>query len=118
MKRHLRLMLLLGALLGLFGQGIAIAHVPSPAVTQTKPMSSDDCMQMMAQAEHQKPGTPCKGMTLDCIAAMGCAVPVVLAEPSALPATLPVLVPAPPIAASRPLPARVIAPEPEPPTLI
>jgi hypothetical protein len=117
-KRVLQLALILGALLGLFGQGLALAHVASPPAAHPMQMSSDDCMQMMAQAEHEKKQAPCKGLTLDCIAAMGCTVPLTLAEPLILPAALPVAALAPPMAASQPLTARVIAPELEPPSLI
>ncbi|MFX7930421.1 hypothetical protein ABTK36_19895, partial [Acinetobacter baumannii] len=36
---------------------------------------SEDCMKMMAQ-QQQPTQKPCKGMTLACIAAMGCVVPM------------------------------------------
>src|SRR3546814_18163083 len=36
---------------------------------------SEDCMKMMAQ-QQQPAQKPCKGMTLACIAAMGCVVPM------------------------------------------
>jgi hypothetical protein len=40
---------------------------------------SEDCMKMMAQ--QQQPGQkPCKGMTLACIAAMGCVVPMAVRD--------------------------------------
>lgn len=81
MKRALHLFLLLGALIGLFGQAVAYASV-QPAVSAPMTMSamsnsgmSEDCMEMMAQ--QQQPGQKrCKGMTLACIAAMGCVVPM------------------------------------------
>lgn len=81
MKRALHLFLLLGALIGLFGQAVAYASVQS-AVSAPITMSgmsdsgmSEDCMNLMAQ--QQQPGQkPCKGMTLACIAAMGCVVPM------------------------------------------
>src|SRR3546814_2619291 len=73
--------LLLGALIGLFGQAVAYASVPS-AVSAPMAMSgmtdsgmSEDCMKMMAQ-QQQPAQKPCKGMTLACIAAMGCVVPM------------------------------------------
>src|SRR3546814_20032543 len=73
--------LLLGALIGLFGQAVAYASVPS-AVSAPMAMSgmtdsgmSEDCMKMMAQ-QQQPAQKPCKGMTLACLAAMGCVVPM------------------------------------------
>ena len=41
---------------------------------------SEDCMKMMAQQQPQQ--KPCKGMTLACIAAMGCVVPMVVRDDS------------------------------------
>jgi hypothetical protein len=86
-KRALHLFLLLGALIGLFGQGIAYASLPSSAPAPMKMSApttmsgmadsgmSEDCMKMMA-GQKQPGQTPCKGMTLACIAAMGCVVPM------------------------------------------
>ncbi len=83
MKRALQLFLLLGALIGLFGLEGAYAGAPrmsAPAAATamaTMPMDAD-CMAMMAK-EARKPQPmpgPCKGMTLDCIAAMGCVLPM------------------------------------------
>src|SRR3546814_14972444 len=80
-KRALHLFLLLGALIGLFGQAVAYASVPS-AVSAPMAMSgmtdsgmSEDCMKMMAQ-QQQPAQKPCKGMNLACIAARGCVVPM------------------------------------------
>lgn len=81
MKRALHLFLLFGALIGLLGQEAAFASGP-PAVSAPMAMSgmadsgmSEDCMKMMAQ-QQQPAQKPCKGMTLACIAAMGCVVPM------------------------------------------
>lgn len=41
-----------------------------------------DCMEMMEKQQPEPTQKPCKGLTLDCIAAMGCTVPIVLKEPS------------------------------------
>ena len=80
-KCALHLFLLLGALIGLLGQEAAFASGP-PAVSAPVAMSSmaassmsEDCMKMMAQ-QQQPAQKPCKGMTLACIAAMGCVVPM------------------------------------------
>ena len=81
-------------------------------------MSPGDCMKMMAQADGEKREAPCKGLTLDCIAAMGCTVPLTLAEPFVLPASLPLAQLEPTTDVARALTARVVAPEPEPPSQI
>lgn len=83
MKQLLALLLLLGAMTGLWGQEAAFAAGPSFAPVMAMqhsdnqadmPMSAD-CMAMMQNAP--QPGQkPCKGMTLDCIAAMGCVIPL------------------------------------------
>jgi hypothetical protein len=122
-KRALRLFLLLGALIGLFGQGIAYASF-APPVSASKTMvemadsgMSEDCMKMMAQ-QQQPTQKPCKGMTLACIAAMGCVVPMavrndepalVTREASATLAFWPTVTV---------LRGTELAPEPEPPTLL
>ena len=80
-KRLLPVLLLLGAMIGLLGQAVAYASV-LPAVSAPMTMSdmadsgmSEDCMKMMAQ-QQQPAQKPCKGMTLACIAGMGCVVPM------------------------------------------
>lgn len=80
-KRAVELLLLFGAVLGLFGQQAAYAEsvratIAPVAVSQM----SDDCMEMMQKQQPQPAQKPCKGLTLDCIAAMGCVVPVVLRD--------------------------------------
>ena len=86
-KCALHLFLLLGALIGLLGQEAAFASGP-PAVSAPVAMSSmaassmsEDCMKMMAQ-QQQPAQKPCKGMTLACIAAMGCVVPMAVRNDS------------------------------------
>ncbi|ARS26961.1 hypothetical protein [Sphingomonas sp. KC8] len=97
MKRTLHLLLVLGALLGLFGQAAAYASGPralaAPVAASTTDMSMMDaeCMEMMQKAP-QPAEKPCKGLTLDCIAAMGCVVPIVLRDPGA-PAVAPEILP-------------------------
>jgi hypothetical protein len=85
-RRLLPLLLFLGALIGLLGQGVALATVPPVAAA---PMAaagmSEDCMKMMAQQQQQQPAdAPCKGLTFACIAAMGCAAPAVLLDAAPL----------------------------------
>jgi hypothetical protein len=122
-KRVLSLLMLLGALIGLMGQETALAAAPvhAPAAIMkmsegTAPMSAD-CMEMMQKAP-QPAQKPCKGLTLDCIAAMGCVVPIAVTPESTL---VDKMIyermehfPAP----ANALTGRVLAPEPEPPTLL
>lgn len=83
LKARLSLLLLLGALLGLFGQGMAYAAGPAlaPAV-ETNAMSSGMDCGGMASEHKAKPAQPCKGLTLACIAQMGCVVPMTFADPA------------------------------------
>ena len=39
-----------------------------------------DCMAMMAKQQPAPEKKPCKGLTLDCIATMGCVVPLIAAD--------------------------------------
>jgi hypothetical protein len=120
-KRALRLFILLGALIGLFGQGFAYASVPA-AVSAPMAMSdtamsgmSEDCMKMMAQ-QQQPEQKPCKGMTLACIAAMGCVVPMAIRNDAPALGSRPA---DPPLAfwpTTPVLRGSDLAPEPEPPT--
>ena len=119
LKRRLSLLLLLGALLGLFGQGVALAAGPTftPTMKASHAMPPGmDCSEM-ASPHKQAPKQPCKGMTLACIAQMGCTIPMTFEEPRALAeqafasqlaATWP---------ASPALAGLDVAPEPEPPTV-
>ncbi|BBE33052.1 hypothetical protein [Sphingosinicella microcystinivorans] len=117
MKHWLTLMLLAGALLGLFGQEAAfatarpIAQEVQPAAS---PAMSPECAEMMGVDTSQS-DQPCKGMTLDCIAKMGCAIPLAVVTPAA-----PLAVAShrcelvDPLAVQR-LVGRNFGPEPEPP---
>lgn len=82
MKRLFASLLLLGALFGLFGAELAYAHAVAPAsVSAPKTMTMDaDCMAMMAKQQPAPEQKPCKGLTLDCIAAMGCVVPLMATD--------------------------------------
>lgn len=121
MKRWLSLALLCGALLGLMGQEAAFARVmPVAKLEQVAAAAqmSPECAEMMglAKPQPQPEKQPCQGMTPDCIAKMGCAVPVALLPPlapgvarefrAATPQQMPVA----------PLDGRNTGPEPEPPT--
>ena len=119
LKRRFSLLLLLGALFGLFGQGVAFAAGPTlaPAMEASHAMTTGmDCPDMASPGK-QSPKEPCKGMTLACIAQMGCATPMTFEEPR--PLADPAL--APRLAATWPtspmLAGLDLAPEPEPPTV-
>lgn len=126
MKRWFSLLLLMGALLGLIGQEAAFARVlptaqaaQTIAAAQTDPgQMSADCAEMMKLAQQPQPGAPCQGMTPDCIAKMGCAVPVALIPPllGAAPTQFRLLAPRQtPVAR---LVGREISPEPHPPAAL
>lgn len=85
MKRLFALLLLMEAMFGLLGQQTAAAAaVPATASVPTAAMSAD-CMEMMAEHPPKPAKKPCEGLTLDCIFATGCAVPLMrdLATPLA-----------------------------------
>jgi hypothetical protein len=72
-KRFLASLLLIGALFGLFGAQMAAARSVPTAMAA-------DCMAMMAKQKPAPEKQPCKGLTLNCIAAMGCVIPLVTAD--------------------------------------
>ncbi|MCW1431950.1 hypothetical protein [Novosphingobium sp. JCM 18896] len=81
MKRFLASLLLIGALFGLFGAQMAAARSVPTAMAAPKAMAMDaDCMAMMAKQKPAPEKQPCKGLTLNCIAAMGCVIPLVTAD--------------------------------------
>ena len=130
MKRWLSLMLLIGAMLGILAQETAFASaLPMQMSEQTSAPAgmSEDCAEMMgltAQSEvgqseaGQQPEKPCEGLTLDCIAKMGCALPVALVPP-AMPAVQTVYRPnTPTLMPVARLVGRNLSPEPEPPAIL
>lgn len=98
----------------MLGQGLALASIPArPEAPPLSVAAASDCMESM---EEDPGGEPCKGITLDCIAAMGCVVPFMLAtEQPALgaPAVHTIVQPAASVARLR---GRVPSPAFEPPT--
>ncbi|SNS96681.1 hypothetical protein [Sphingopyxis indica] len=86
MKRFLSLLLLIGALTGLLGQETAFASGPRASMIEMAAGAmSGDCMEMMQQGRQEPGKMPCKGLTLDCIAAMGCTIPLfAVPEPGTL----------------------------------
>jgi hypothetical protein len=79
-KRFLASLLLLGALTGLFGAELAYARSVTATTPATTMAMDVDCMAMMAEQQPAPKEKPCKGLTLDCIAAMGCVVPLMAAD--------------------------------------
>lgn len=116
--RAIRFLLLVGVLFGLFGQAAAYSQIPVQKPVEQKVAAGDDCMEAMAQAQKEKPKAPCRGLTPDCIAAMGCVTPMIVGKPLALDPA--------PIASSAPiwsdapvlLSGRSVAPDPHPPSLV
>lgn len=119
MKRLLASLLLVGALLGLFGAELAYARGVPPVLTAPKAMTMDaDCMAMMAKPQPAPETKPCKGMTLECIAAMGCVVPLMVADMTDAVAA-PFLYDAPDFwPRTNVLTGQSLAPDPEPPTIL
>jgi hypothetical protein len=118
-KRWFSLLLLVGALFGLVGQEAAFAHV-MPAQNAEQAVSttqmSADCAQMMGLAKQApQPEKPCQGMTPDCVAKMGCAVPLALIPHLASDAVPQLRAAAPPQMPVAKLVGRDTGPEPEPP---
>ena len=121
MKRWFSLALLLGAILGLLGQEAAFAHVmpvEKAEQTATAAQMNADCAEMMGLAKQapQPEKQPCQGMTPDCIAKMGCAVPLALIPPLAFDLVPQFRAAAPLQTPVAPLVGRDTGPEPEPPT--
>ena len=118
MTRMIHICLLLAALGGLLGQSTAMAMVPSPIVTGSfqASMASMDCMDMVDPSTSGK--LPCKKMTLQCMAAMGCASTAMIEAEQASLALLPVdrARSALPLAAR--LSGRTYGPEPDPPSFL
>jgi len=81
--------------------------IPAPAM-------SDECAEMM-RVDKSDPDKPCQGLTLDCIAKMGCALPLAVATPAASIATFDHRAgPVDQLPITR-LFGRTLGPEPEPP---
>ena len=115
---HLRLLLAIFAMVGLAGQSTAMAMAPvmaSPAPMQAA-MAGMDCKGMVTTPSSD--GSPCKKLTWQCIAAMGCLTASAL-EPAMLAMDVHPLVRTVP--ASRDvtrLVGRSYGPEPDPPSFL
>lgn len=114
MSRVFSLFLLIVAIAGLFGQSTAVAM--SAGTSGTMAMSAMECDDMSSALI---PGSvPCKKMTLQCIAVMGCPSAAMTQPASTLLAHSPLarLVPSWPSVA--PLDGRFYGPEPDPPSFL
>ena len=111
MNPLLGLLLALGALIGLFGQEAAYARSVSCVVAASRP-AERDCMGQMKARPASK---PCPGNALDCIAAMGCTIPLSLTEEHRLQVRRRELPLAPVWPRARPLVGVEVAPERHPP---
>ncbi len=121
MKRWFSLVLLLAAMLGLLGQEAVFARAMPIEQTEqmvAAPEMSAECAEMMGltkpQPQHDR--QPCKGMTPDCIAKMGCAVPLALIPPALIAPPIQLHATTPPQTPVVRLVGRNTGPEPDPPT--
>lgn len=123
-RRIVPLLLLLGAMIGLFGQQAAYALGPGfvkPITTaqqsssSMKGMSCDQMMMEAGQPAQHHDGKPCKDMSLACIAAMGCTIPIVLGGAPESILGKPLLAPATFWSTTPRFVGRSYGPEPEPP---
>lgn len=108
MRRALKLIVLIGALLGLFGQPVAMAGGVSPH------SMSSDCMGMMGEGGKGAP--PCEKMTLACIAGVGCGTSfAVEGRAATIEERTPAALPAAPLPVST-MTGRSVSPELHPPS--
>ena len=121
MKFLLRLLLLLGVILGLAGQSVAFASSPCAEMQKEQAMSGPmagmpDCA--MGQHKSDDGSTPCRDMTAGCLAMAGC-VAFVAVDTLSPTVQAPLLVaslnrwPTTPV-----LLGRSIAPDPDPPSFL
>jgi hypothetical protein len=117
-KRWFSFQLLFGALLGLLAQEAAFATAPATSGTaMAAPAMDTECAEMMG-IDPSQDDAPCKGLTLDCIVKMGCALPATIVSPSmplVAAAHMPGLLDPLPV---RRLAGRTFGPEPDPPLIL
>lgn len=118
MRRALRVVLVIAALLGLFGQTVAVSASPALAAIEStaSPVMSADCLGMMQGRSDDS--VPCDRMTLACIVGMGCAMPYTfdVGEPVVAEAIVAIDVPAWPSTPS--MKGRSVPTEPHPPNTL
>ena len=108
-------------MLGLLAQEAAFASAPAMPMSSdtivSAPAMSDECAEMMGIDKSQEKKS-CTGLTLDCIAKMGCALPPVVVSP-AIPFAA--AAPLPDVLGARPtqrLDGLAVGPEPDPPLIL
>lgn len=115
MTRAPKIVLVIAALLGLFGQTVAVAASPTMVAIESSasPGMPMDCLGMMPGRGDNS--TPCDRMTFACIAGMGCSILVTLdaGQPILPVAMIAVASPAWPLMSA--LEGRSVQPEPHPP---
>lgn len=122
-QRALALLLLLSAMIGLLGVQTAAAATPIPAMTMAMPAPMEtasmpaDCLALMSEPAPQPGKAPCTGITLDCITAMGCAMPFVSTN-APLDMRAAIAAPKLDMPTAPALLGYDLAPEPEPPTIL
>lgn len=119
MKRAHRFALIIGVLLGLFGQTVTVAASPAvaTAITTIAPAGMPmDCLGMMDG--NNENSLPCARMTLACMAGMSC-VPLLALDSQSSPVAEAVIGDLPPACASLPaLRGRSAQPEQHPPNIL
>lgn len=113
-KRLLYLLLLIGAVVGLVGQGTAVASArPCPEMIALQAAKDEACAMMAMPKKHRAPGA--KHVSLGCAAMLGCMAPTMI-EPALFITSCPSIEP---LAAVWPSPhssiGRSVAPALEPP---
>lgn len=119
MLKLVRHLLFLGALLGLSGNGVASASPACSAMMQDQSAA----MSGMAECDAAVPCPDCesndsKSMKPGCMMMTGCIVALAIKEPAPLPASLMVVGATGFWPVTVVLAGRIVAPEPEPPTLL
>ena len=119
MKRAHKFALIIGVLLGLFGQTVTVAASPAvaTAITAMAPATmSMDCLGMMDGDDENS--LPCARMTLACLAGMSC-LPLLAMDSRSSPVAEAVIGDLPPAWPSFPaMHGRSAQPEPHPPNIL
>jgi hypothetical protein len=120
LKRIFCMLMMTGALLGLFAQSAAVAVGPAYVATHSAAgiatTTEMDCSKMSPTQHQDTRG--CKGLTLACIAHMGCGIPMTLEKSTAPEVGVPIA-PMPAIWHVIPDPAgRGVPPELRPPSFL
>lgn len=118
--KFLSCLIAFAAIVGLLGQEAALART-MPFETSTQAESAmqmgSGCTEMGTVVKKASQSqVPCQGMTLDCIAKMGCAIPLALVPPFHLDVSPQFRRVNPPFTPVALLVGRDISPEPEPPS--